>query len=395
MKFIVSMSIPKVIIAFYSTLFCMACNVPEVDQILETKDVITLNTEWRFSRWWGGVFKDLDSGEEFIYTGDPITFKIIRVFNGHGKSLYDVPLGPALDSLGSIKSFTFVGRNRIFLLRDAGSAYAIIDSSGSVVSFHDLKSELCDRLGDKYDLFADLNGLALLHGDIFVGAMWNGPCVETEIEDFNPKNYYQEATPKCRAARIHLSDSAPLVTIGASNILKNLTDIPRCTAGMTGLIGIEDQLLLINPYSSDIMELNTTTLEVIRRHPIRYVNGPIGITPPPASMEDELADGSNLRFATKPFIYCFGYDTPSQHYFATVPHEVPEPSADEEPRKERDWSLLILDSAFTKLTEHVLTSTSYNSSGILSLKSGTWVLFNNEGMKGNSEPKVFHRLNIK
>lgn len=203
-----------------------ACGSPTPLPVVDTSRVLSLDTDWTFKRSWSGVFTESDSGSEFIYSGDPVTFKKIRVFDGVGKMLYDVPLESAIVSMGDIRSFTHIGQGRWFLLKDGGTAYTMINKTGVVVSSGPVAG-LCDTEGDKYLLFDDSNGPAFHEGTMYLGAYWQGACSDTlgkEFDPFVPEAYYSRYTPKCRAASIRDLTSEPIVHFGACDILPHLVD---------------------------------------------------------------------------------------------------------------------------------------------------------------------------
>lgn len=376
-----------------------ACRTPDRPIPVVSAEVLTLKTEWPYSPQWSGVFTDPDTGEELIFSGDPITHLTVRIFDQMGAHLRDIPLGPALDSLGSISSFTLIARDSLFVLEEHGPKYAIVDLQGRVARLRSLEKVLCDPHGDRYYVIGHTNGLAWLGGALYLEAVWVSACSDTSEDDTSSpflvfQRYFAQATRKCKVAKLRPYDKVDGLRFGACDILPHLTDTPRCTIGGVQRVAANGKLFVISPYSPFILQLDTASLEIARKIPLHFANGPVGITPPPISAEDVQNEGYNIRSMTKASAILFVHDTPSAHYFVVVLHEVQETTIEQLRISsiERDWSLLVLDAAFNQIAQHVVPGKAYRGGVMLSLKRGTWVLEARHGREAATQAKVFHRL---
>jgi hypothetical protein len=359
-----------------------------------TGDTLVLRTDWPFFGQWSGVFVDPATGKELIFSGDPNTHKKVRVFDPSGKALYDIPLGEALEALGDLDSFTLLSHNRLFALQAHGDGFVVLDTMGRIEQHHSLSASLCHTGIDRYSLTAHGNGPCVLGNSVFVGASWYGPCNEPPDAPFDPLAYYSVETGKCKVARIDAAKPSTGVSFGGCDILRHLGNGTFNTISATGVTVIGGRLFIVNPYLPDIIELDSASLRVKKRFPIRYMKGSVGIRPPIASPEDEARRGDNIRLGTKPYVLTMGYDAPSGRTLATIAHEIPEEALSKQPRGSRDWSLLVLDSMLIPVGEHVFSGTEHRGTYLLSLNSGSWVLRTTKGIKAATEPKVFDRLRI-
>jgi|GEM_PF-3366177 len=371
-----------------------SCRTASGSRNVDTFDSLVLHTEWKFSLYYSGVHEDHGTGDEVIFSGDPLTFKTVRVFDTSGRPLYDIPLAAVLDSLGDIDGLTLLSKDRVFVLQNHGANYAIVDALGNVLEIHSLDSVLCANGKDLYSLYVDSKGIGVLGNDIFLSASWYGPCVDTSEAPFDPLAYYSVETRMCKLARLDLSSTEEDLRFWGCDMLAHLGKGTYHTAGSTGASILGGRIFVSSLYSPDLIEVDTGTLEVIRRVPLSHVNGAVGITPPQANLEDEANDGANTRIGTRAYVSDMVIDRPSGRLLVIVPHEVPEDSPPEKQRASRDWSVVVLDPSLAIINEFVLQGTAYRSGAILGLKSGTWVMRSESGIQGALKPKVFHRLLI-
>ncbi len=345
------------------------------------------------------MFVEPHTQEEFIYSGDANTHMVVRVFSSDGIPLYDIPLKDVSDSLNEINSFTLIHQDSLFVLEDRGRKYAIVDKLGRVIRTHSLEPALCDANGDRYSLYANTKGLPILGNKIFCETDWVKRCVELPVsyDEDDPtarsRHHFRQATRKCKLAVLDITAEHSELRFGACDILQHLIDTPRCTVGGAHRAVLNGRIFLYSPYSPFVHVIDTSSLKPLQQISIPFEHGTVGITPPPISAAD-MADGHNIRLATKSYIITFTYDTSSEQYLAVVYHEVPESSPKENRGAFRKWSLIVLDSTFAPVEEHVLDGAKYSGSVLLSTSSGTWVLERRTGLKAMQQPKVFSRLNL-
>jgi hypothetical protein len=379
-------------------LLLMACGAPDRPLPIDPSRTLVLATEWRFSPRYGGVFTDDTTGDEFIFSGDPITHRKVRVFDSAGNPIHDIPLDSALEALGGVNSLALISKDSLFVLQEHGPQYVIIDVQGRVAKARSMEDGLCDDRGDHYEINGYSNGLAWFHGALYMETDWVGPCNDTTEDATSSlfhvhQQYFSRSTQKCKLAKYGPLDGDASVQFGACDILPHLTDTPRCTIGGVRRVVANGDLFVISPYSHYILRIDDG-LKVADNIEIQYMNGPAAITPPPITADDTKNEGYNLRFATKPSIVGFGYDRSSKRYVAMVYHEVPETAPDSVRGIERDWSLIVLDSTFKKIDEHHMPGRLFWPGHLINTKEGVWVLSARRGRDGVMQPKVFHRLRL-
>lgn len=367
---------------------------------VDTNVRLTLAAEWRYSTRYSGVFMDSRSGEEFFFVGDPSTHMTMRVFDSQGNLVLSIPLVDADAVLGRINSMTMASKDTILVLDDRGERLAKIDKLGDVVRLWSLHDHRCDEHDDLYELYPTNSGLTRMGSKLYLGPALLGTCngkpyyERTSSELLNAQRYYALATGGCQLAEIDLDATIGGVRFGARGILGHLTNIPRKTLGMSYTAIANGKLFLFSEYSPFVHEIDTSNLTVSRKVPITYMYGDVGITPPPISEEGLKRDSANILREIKAYVLSFTYDQPSGHYLATVVHELPDDAPKEDPPWWRNWSLVVLDSAYNKVSEYVLSGKEYSGSVLLSTKSGTWVLKRDPDPQAFMKPKVFHRLRV-
>jgi hypothetical protein len=367
---------------------------------VDTASALVLNTEWRYNTHYSGVFTDPNTDEEFFFLGDTRTHLNVRIFDVRGRLLTDVQLDTVYQAVDDINCLTMLAMDRLVLLDDRGEHILVFDTSGAIIEHRDLRDVRCDENGDLYELYPSFTGLTLLGQKLYLGPALLGACNGKKFyerrgsELFNAQQYYARATGSCKLASIDPHAVADGVRFGACGILEHLTDVPRATLGMARTTQANGKLFLWSEYSPFIHEIDTNTLNVSRKVPITYVHGEAGIWPPPLSEEGQKRDSINILRAIGPCILSFTYDPPSGHYLAAVVHEVPGDAPEEKRSWRRNWSLVVLDSAYNKVSEYVLSGKEYSGSVLLSTKSGTWVLKRDPDPQAFMKPKVFHRLRI-
>jgi hypothetical protein len=324
----------------------------------------------------------------------------VRVFDSKGQALRDIPLNAAFNDLDEIGSLFLISKDSLFVLEDLGAAYVILDTLGRVVVHRSIDPERCDTNGDFYELYSNRGGPVQWGSNVYLETDWAGRC-DDKVSDWlldselqYHERYFVEATRKCKLAQLNIRTGENSLRFGACNILEHLTDQPRATIGSAHSALANGKLFVFSPYSQYVQLIDTSTLTVTQHIPIRYMHGSVGITPPPISTEDIRDDGANLRLATNATILTFTFDEPSQHYLAMVSHEVSINSAEDERSFYRNWSLIVLDTNFQKISEHVFSGREHSGSVLLKMKRGTWSLRTQVGRQAVSGPKVFDRLQI-
>lgn len=382
---------------------CGAPNIGVSDvmpSLVDTTDTLILHTEWRYITNYSKPFSDPRTGEEFIFSGDPNTHMKVRVFDSTGRSLRDIQLDSVNNMVDRINCMTLIADDSLAVLDGRGRKLLILDGSGRVVRERILVDSRCDEHGDLYELYPTTSGLTPFHGKFYLGPALLGACngkeyyERTDSDVLNAQRYFALATAKCKLAEIDPQAMVGGVRFGACNILSHLTDVPRETIGMAYTATANDELFVVSEYSPFLHLIDAASLGVVRVIPVSYRNGPVGITPPPITEEDLHNDGSNIRAATKAYILAVTYDFPSHQYVVSVCHEVPEDTPEEDRSWRRNWSLVVLDTNFNKVAEHVLSGKEYSGSVLFGLKRGTYVMQKNLDPEGFKQPKVFHRLRL-
>lgn len=364
----------------------------------DTTGLLKLETEWRYNTNYSGFYTDQRTGHEFIFSGDPVTYLKIRVFDSAGRRLYDVPLSPAYERIDRIHCLTMLAPDSFALLDDRGERLLILDTTGRVVRDRDFKDARCDTNNDLYELYASNTGLTCFNNKLYLGPALLGTCnnkpfyMRSDTSRLNAQRYFALATGKCQLAEIDPRAHNAGVRFGASEILKHLTDTPRETIGMANTATANDKLFVFSDYSPCIHEIDTTTLNVAHKVRVNYLHGEVGITPPPISEEDLQSDGQQVRSASKAYILSVSYDRSKHCYLIGVCHEVSEKAPEEERSWHRPWSLVVLNEQYQPVSEYVLSGNEYSGTVILGMRNGTWILQRNLDPKSFNQPKVFRRL---
>jgi len=359
-----------------------------------------LQTEWRYNTNYSGVHLDQRTGRELIYSGDPKTHLLVRVFDETGAQLFDVPLTPAYDVLDHIHCLTMVSRDIIAMLDERGEKLVLIDTTGKVIHQQSLREERCDEMGDEYELYPANTGITYHGGKLYLGPALLGYCngkplyERSGYQEANEKGYFAVSTGKCQLAEINLAKQHRNVRFGACGLLRHLTDTPRETLGMSSTAIANGSVFVFSQYCPAIYRIDTATLSVVDTISINYQLGPVGITPPPITQEDLKQGGAEVRSATQAYVLSITYDSPSHRYLAAVCHAVDPTTPDEERSWGRNWSLVVLDSTYRKVNEYVLSGKEYSGSVLLGMKSATWILQKDPDPQGFQKPKVFRRLKL-
>lgn len=376
-----------------------ACDRSASPLAVAVNEELVLNTNWPYSPRWSGVLDAKDGSGQFIFSGDPLTQLVVRVFDDHGATLFDIPLTGALDSLGSINSFTLIEPELLFVIEEHGPRYALLNKSGEVIHMASLADLLCDTNGDLYEVNGYSGGLTLLNGHIILETDWISHCSDTAEARPLPlvevhRQYFAEATSKCKVASLLLGGQARL-SFGACNILPHLLDTPRCTIGGVRRTVANNRLFVISPYSSKILELDTSNYSVLDEFDIELNGAPVGITPPPVNEEDVKAQGYNTRLVCNATITSMAFDHPSQRYLVTIYHDVPERTEEDKRGIHREWTLNTYDENFDIIDDQRVLADTYLPGCLLSLADGVWILVDQPGNGDARAPKVFNRINIR
>lgn len=367
--------------------------------VVDTSDSIVLNTNWHYLTNYSGLFSDPTTGQDYIFSADPVTNMVVRIFNQNGARIVDVPLDSVYSVIDNINSIALLSKDSIFVLDERGERYLILDTSGRVVRVQELVDECCDSNDDLYELYPAA-GLTVVGRNVYLGPALKGACNEKAYYErststiVNEQRYYKLATGKCKIARIDPRVRKGKVSFGACGILNHLTDVPRETMGMAYPSNANGRLFLFSQFSSFIYEVDTTSLNVTTTVPIRYQNGLVGITPPPITKDDFEGEGHYKRAATKAYILSFTYDKPTNQYITSVCHEVPANTPEDQHAWRRNWSLIVLDSTFNKVKEHVLSGREYSGSVLLGMNNGTWVLEKDLDPQSFKRPKILRRVRL-
>lgn len=365
--------------------------------VVSQNDTLVLNTPWKYRNDLSGQYADPTTRARRIYSGDINTYLTIRVFNDKGDSLYEVPLKEATDALDDINSLTMFDDGKLFLIEEHGPHFAILDKLGRLVRKGSLATALCPTPNDQYEVSGYFNGMPSLGNTVYMSASCWGVCGQTgpdpsmtQIQHI--QDHHLQNARKCRMAKLNLSNDTAMLLFGGCNVVPHLADTPRFASGGLDRYIANNRLFLTTAYAPYILHVDTGTLEVLNRIPIDYVNGPAGIMPPPLTVEDMGQDRMNVRSATKAKIVGFAYDQPSNHYVVTVMHAVPEKLPEEETGRNRPWSLIVLDSEFKKVAEHVVPGKLYMPYHLISTEHGTYVRRAKPGREDFTGYKVFCRL---
>lgn len=79
-----------------------------------------------------GILQDSISDQHLFYFGDPVSRKVIKVFDQHGDLRFDVPLQESIRALNEIETFEVKSADTILVFGKQNNKIVIIDHSGKV-----------------------------------------------------------------------------------------------------------------------------------------------------------------------------------------------------------------------------------------------------------------------
>lgn len=379
-----------------STLF--GCGPGEPASPIEINDSLALETHWPYTTEFSGVLRDKKSGHEFIYSGDPVTHMTMRVFDGTGRIVRDIPLQSALDSLEAVGGMLFLSSDSLLILEELGAKYLILDTTGKVIYQRSIAEDMCDSANDYYELYAARSGAVVFNGRIYLETDWAGFC-DDRVSDWQPaseleyhERYFSNSTTKCKLAELTPCAPGRSLRYGACGMLAHLADSVRTTVGSAHCMVANSQLFAFSPYSEYVYMVDPHSLNVKKAIAIRTKHGAARVKAPSVSLKDIHADGANGRIATESQIMTFCYDHGSRQYVTSFYHPVAASTPDSNRSYKRDWSLLLLNDSFQTRQEFVLSGKQYSGSVWLCTERGIWVLRLDQGRQDPKAPKVFHRL---
>lgn len=388
----------QIILAIQAVIFTHGCSSSERDAVINIQQTVSFQTEWPWMQRYSGTLLDDSTGREFIFSGDPHTHQLIRVFNPAGGVLKDVPLSTVLDSLGELDSFTMISPDRFFAQQVHGPRVAVFASDGQVVQTWSLKDALCDKYGDRYALSGASNGPSYHKGTVYMETDWIGACVSPQDSRHKSleaahRDYFRDATRKCKVAAIKIEDQSA-VKFGACDILVHLSDTPRCTIGGVLRIFTQGRLFAISAYCPEVLELDDDELFVTARYPLSFSGGVPAIYPPPISSEDIRMQGYNSRLIREPKITAFKYDARSDKFLAIVYHKSEKENELEVDYTARAFSILVLDGNMHVISESQFDQGKYSANVLLTFSDSSWILAASHGPKNVRKPKVFHHIQV-
>lgn len=380
---------------FFVSVLLFSCSNPVQVELDFESTPIVLKTNWRYNARWSGTYQNKDA--TYLFTADGRTDLVIAVCNENGELLFNTSLLKATEVLTDLNSVCMIAQNRFLVLQEHGVKMAIIDTVGNITRVLDLSDQICANRHDNYQISGNSNTPVLgPNGVVYLEADWAGSCLagskskaHTGVEE-SWREHFRSATGKCKVASLELSLDSSKVSFGAEGLFPALVDTPRCTIGGVSKYVLGKRLFITSNYSNDIMELDMSSLKVLRRIPLSFSHGDIGIAPPPVSKHDKVSAGYNSRLAAAARIAGLAYDDESKTLLASVYHERPE-SEDQEAH--RDWSLLTINEEGVVTSETEFKGDEFTGRYMLSLPSGVWLMEAQErGPKGATSVKLFRRL---
>lgn len=359
-----------------------------------SEDSLVLNTEWRYRPKWSGAVMSTMAKGALIYSADPVSKRIIRVFDRDGSRKYDVPLDAALAECGGINTLCMLNDTTFFILCERGRSGAIIDARGKII--HSQRIHLIeDDARSACELDGPYQGPLLFSDAIFLGADWVGDEQlgqgnEPVGVDEEWRVFFRQAGHEHEVARLSLSDFS--ARLGGKALNKRWVDPPRAIVEGTGLARCSYGLIWYSAYSDTLHLLDTISMCSIRAARLTWSKGRVGIEPPEITEQNIVSEAFNVRLQTEPAIACVLSDPSTNRLAVVIMHKADARAARREKGVMRAWSLIALDSAMNVIAEYEAPGGVYQPDTWLSLDDGIWVLEQQQVKTIGPQRHVFKRI---
>lgn len=384
----------KKILLLLSIFFLFSCK-DEVRNVSNSKN-ITFNIPFEFNLKFSGTYQNLESNEELIYIGEPVTKKKIYFYNINGQVKDSISLNKVLIEVEQIDAVSITNRDSIFLF--GSNKILLIDRNGNVNISTDLTKFTTTKTGDVNTLiFSTESNFTDSNKSIIINTDWRYNIFDNNLEKYKIgsfemlKSYYNDFYDKPNLARLDDFTSDSLTIFYSSkNTYKHLFSSPRIFLEGFSTKEIKNDFFYYSWYSDKILKFNKSTMEFVDQYLIESNFTKIGAKP----LQITKKNNNNVGKAVSQKLQSEGnvcdllYDKFSEKFYVIVLHDFN--IKENQSINFRPFSILVYSKEFKKIKEIKFDYGTHRPYNCIQTSQGILVL---NKYKNETDPKVFSLFN--
>ncbi|HLP14176.1 MAG TPA: hypothetical protein VK177_19750 [Flavobacteriales bacterium] len=308
------------------------------------------------------VYYHLPDSTEYFYFGNTVTNKAINIFTFDNKLKWSIPLNEVLKNCDAIDNFGIIDPDTVLVLSQYSNLLFWVNSKGECYNKVWLDTVVINEKGDFFEFSSSIYQTFVVdRSTLFLAGAWK--LNENYAPEKGSKDYLLSWFNK------GMRKAAQVLQVKIKG-----TEIRGYTYGAYGLydaiVTNNHSMVSDPPYmafggnkyfktsvaSDKIFEINPVDMKIIGKHQVLSDETKIGCSPYDCSPDLEgkksgFSDWVATSMRITGNINRIMYDPFRKFYYVSVYYAVPKETPDEENGSIRDWSLLVYDTAFNKISE--------------------------------------------
>lgn len=309
-----------------------------------------------------------DNNKQYVYFADPVSRRIMKIFDIEGNFIDSVPLNNVVNEILFVENISFKSLDTIFAFSDYQNKNNIVvfNRKGEIFKKVNLDSLISKITDNKYEVYNTSNYTEFMKNNILMlNACWIGnkndkqlnkvPTTSLEFLQYAHTNIYHSNY------FLKINDffsETPQIKFGFSEYGKAISEIPSLIIGGGSRFSyINNSIFVLTRYNNFIFEVDKKTLNLKRK--IKIESNYSKLNRKPLELDSNLIENMNnslLLDKTMGRISSIHYNNYLKKYFVVVSHDKPVEKAETWPS---GFSIITYDLDFNKIKEFPFTELKY------------------------------------
>lgn len=330
-------------------------------EILKTK-TIKIDVGFNFSSKFSGAFYDKCHKKKYFYFSDPVTSKIVKIFDVDLQHISTISLKNFVKSQANISDIVPICLDSFLILKDYTNDLFLLNKKGELEDHVDLNKYIKSK--NKYELYSSIFGTFVDFNDgnnlVFAQnlSIYNNEPYKTNYE--NLRYYYNtnNKIPKyLQIKNLFHPEKKPQITEHLNNFFS--TFLPKNSFSFEfDLYNVfNDTLFFSSWYSNKVFVYDLKNKKLIKAIVLKSKFSRIGATPIEITKKNrgDISELVTLNLKKSGLIECFLIDKISKNFFVIIQHEK------KQKEDQQNHSLLIYDKNLAQLDEIFLDGKIYST----------------------------------
>ena len=333
-----------------------------------------------------GLIDDVSESLEYVYFGEPVTFKCIKFFDLAGEFKFEVSLRNAIDSIGKIGHLQVISPDSILVFGQYNNKILAINRKGEVWFAIDLNQNILPYHGHQFTYSTTYSGSCFFRDTLYLTPeyMAQSPGAITP----GPNEYFKAALDQPYFLRINkfLDKTQSNYSFGLNSFYRQFMNDSMAMGELRRYSVLDENVAVFSIYSDTLYLFNSSSLQCIQKIHVVSSNTKIGVNPVQLYGDVDYAEYQSKIARFGGYISKVIYDSEYHFFVISIAWENKEKIP-----KGRMYSFCIYTKDGERLGEIALNKDDYDSGIVYYFKGLYYIKTASNDKEGRDKTKLlFH-----